>query len=80
MVDDKAQSIQGSATFTLLDRSETEAFKRLMRHSGSVIYKPTDGGVIHAKVSVGFSRTIDTVSFYMQQLTINYTQVDGVAL
>lgn len=80
LVDDRAQSIQGSASFTILDRSETAAFKRLMAHSGSVVYKSTDGDVMHAKVSVGFSRTIDTVSFYMQQLSINYTQVDGVVL
>ncbi len=80
LVDDKAQSVQYSSSFTLLDRSEVDAFKRLMAHSGSVVYKSTEGDVMHAKVSVGLSRTIDTVSFYQQQLSVNYTQVDGVLL
>ena len=80
LVDDKAQSVQYSSSFTLLDRSEVDAFRRLMAHSGSVVYKSTEGDVMHAKVSVGLSRTIDTVSFYQQQLSVNYTQVDGVLL
>lgn len=80
LIDDEAEETQGTLGFTLREKAEADAFKRMMKHSGSVVYKSTDGEVIHASVSVSISRQINTVSYYLAQLSVKYTQVDGEAV
>ena len=79
LVDDEAEEESGNISFILESKEEAQAFKRLRKHSGSVVYKSTDGDVMHAKVSVGLARQIDAVSWY-GQLDVSYKQVDGVDL
>ena len=80
LIDDEARSVQGQANFTLRSKEEVDAFKRLMMHSGSVVYKSTDGDVMHVKVSVSMTRQVDTVSYYLANVSVKYKQVDGVEL